>query len=461
MPADPISTLRSHGRLTGGELAKRLDVSRATLMRAVRAAGDAVVSLGNARRTTYAARRPLRGSWAPLPLYRVDQAGQPHEIARLHPTHPAGCAVEYLGDFGWPLDGEMAEGWFGGLPYPVYDMRPQGFLGRQFAHRCAALLQVDANPERWSDDDVLHVLSLLGSDAPGDLILGEAACTRWLEEAQRARVGEWPDAIVDADLPVAYPRLATEAMAAGVAGSSAGGEFPKFPALRLSADGEPCHVLVKFSGNDGSPGTTRWADLLVCEHLAGVVLREELGLTTARSRILQHDGRTFLEVERFDRHGALGRSGMVSWLSLNAALFGGASRPWTEAGRQLAECDWLSAEDAHAVERQWHFGLLIGNTDMHDGNLSFVPAAGAGTARLAPTPVYDMLPMLYAPLRGVELPERRYAPPLPLPAHEAAWRDAAHAALRYWQRAAADERISRDFRARCDANASQLAHLLG
>lgn len=75
----------------------------------------------------------------------------------------------------------------------------------------------------------------------------------------------------------------------------------------------------------------------------------------------------------------------------------------------------IDAATRDAITCLWHFGQLIAYTDMHDGNLSFVP--GQPGPWLAP--VYDMLPMLYAPQRGVELPERAFTPRLPLPAERA------------------------------------------
>ncbi|MGC4079651.1 MAG: type II toxin-antitoxin system HipA family toxin YjjJ [Rubrivivax sp.] len=454
-----VDFLRRRGRQPAGALAEQLGISRATLMRAVRAAGDELVVRGAARRTQYAARRALRGQAAPLPVYRVDAEGTPRQIAWLHLTAPDGSALEMLQPLGWPLDEAARDGWFDGLPYPLQDLRPQGFLGRAFARHHAATLQVAEDPAAWSDDDTLHALSLLGEDAPGDLIVGEAACRRWLQRVRAARAGEAQAPLREAELAQAYPALADAAMAAGLPGSSAGGEFPKFTAWREGADGRPQAVLVKFSGSDDSPGTRRWSDLLVCEHLAGGVLAA-LGLAAAVSRIVQAGGRTFLEVERFDRHGALGRSGLVSWGALNGECFGLAGRSWAEAGRALAARGWLSADEVQALARLWQFGRLLANTDMHDGNLSFRPGE-AGAAPLAIAPVYDMLPMLYAPARGVELPPREYRPELPLPQDAAAWQAAAPVALAFWQRAAADERISAGFRSVCAENVRRLAALLG
>jgi hypothetical protein len=87
---------------------------------------------------------------------------------------------------------------------------------------------------------------------------------------------------------------------------------------------------------------------------------------------------------------------------------------------------------------------------MHDGNLSFQAAAtprGAG--------------LKHAPQRGVELPGHAYEPRLPLPAQQAAWQHAAAAALVFWQRAAAEVRVSDAFRRVCGGNAQTLRKLIG
>jgi hypothetical protein len=126
-----------------------------------------VVARGQARRTAYAARRTVRGTLESLPLFRIDERGRAHEAATLIPTYPNGCALEYREPFAWPLDEDMEDGWFDGLPYPLEDMRPQGFLGRHFARHYASMLQVNEDPQHWSEDDTLYALALLGSDQPG------------------------------------------------------------------------------------------------------------------------------------------------------------------------------------------------------------------------------------------------------------------------------------------------------
>lgn len=101
------------------------------------------------------------------------------------------------------------------------DMRPQGFLGRNFARHHA--------------------------DQPGNCIVGEPAYRRWLAQSQQG-----PTALPEEQLESAHLVLAEDSMALGVAGSSAGGEFPKFTAHR-SLCGTAHHVIVKFSGSARRP----------------------------------------------------------------------------------------------------------------------------------------------------------------------------------------------------------------
>lgn len=447
-------------RVSAGRLLEDLHISRPTLMRAVQAAANQVIALGQTRRRAYAARRPLRGQWAPLPVFRINPQGEPSQIGDLHLAQGHGCWLDAPPDsfwHDWPLDPQdpaMRDGWHEGLPYPLHDMRPEGFLGRAFARTHAALLQVPEDPREWSDDDTLHALSLLGADTPGDLIIGDAAYRLWA--ARRLQ----PDAppTREAGRTTTWLRLAHDAMQAGHAGSSAAGEFPKFTAAVLQADGQTRHVLVKFSGLDDAPGSQRWADLLVCEHLALDTLAS-LDVPAARSRILQGGGRTFLEVDRFDRHGAHGRSPVCSWQAVGNALLGDASGSWPEAGQRLRGLGLIARADAASLRTLgllWHFGRFIQNTEMHAGNLAFVPAGG----RFQVAPAYDMLPMHHAPVRGVELPPRAYQVPLPLPAAFDVARPAAQAAQVFWQRASEDRRISAGFRTVCAGNAEAVGALL-
>lgn len=441
-----LETLRTWHRQQAGELLRRLGVSRPSLMRAIAELDGQVISRGRARRTAYAARRAIRGNPNPLPLYRIDALGRAHEAGLLEPVYPEGCALSFTETCPWPLDDEMTDGWFRSLPYFFGDMRPQGFLGRNFAHQFAAILQMDQDVQRWNEDDVLHALSLLGWDQPGDYILGEQALRRFLQEQQNGS-----HFLCDDEISTIYPQRALQALNFGIADSSAAGEFPKFTVHRL-IHGKPAHVIVKFSGADGSPQEQRWSDLLVCEHLALATIADTLKLSAAQSRIYQMHGRTFYEVDRFDRHGEFGRSGVCSWLELNAALFG-LTGPWSDGAQALLKAEYIAEETAQQINLLAHFGHLIANTDMHDGNLAFLPG-------LTLAPAYDMLPMQYAPQGGVELSIRKFAPALPLPKQRSDWLRAADAALVFWRRAAQDARISDAFRAICGINAGIVERLL-
>jgi hypothetical protein len=423
--------LQTWGRLFAGDILSRLNVSRPTLMRAVRELGTQIVTSGRARRTSYASRRAVRGDMKPLTVFRIDAEGRGHRAGELLPLHPEGCLYKASEAPVWPLDDDMQEGWFDGLPYFMDDMRPQGFMGRAFAHSNAKTMKVPDNPNDWSEDDVLYVLSSIGSDQAGDLIIGEDAYRHWQENPAPK--------IADSDRGIHYPLLSQQAMNQDVEGSSAAGEFPKFTCCVTRNTGDIVHVLVKFSGKDASPGSQRWSDLLICEHLALQTIPSVLGIAAAKSQIFQADGRTFLEVERFDRIGDSGRRAMCTWSALNAGIVGAKPANWPDGMQHLVDYGWLEEEEAENVRVLWHFGKLIGNTDMHDGNLAFFPGL-----RLAP--VYDMLPMFYAPARGVELLDREFKPSKPLPGEEETWTRAKTGAIAFWEAASKESTISETFR---------------
>ena len=429
------------------DLAAEAGVSVPTLHRMLQQLGSRIVAAGKARRARYALRRALRGDSHDFPLYTVDETGIAEQIATLTPISPEGTWMS-LPASRWPVPKEALDGWWPGLPYPFYDMRPQGYMGRQFALQQHQPLAVPVNPEEWSDDDVLYVLSQQGSDVSGNLIFGQPAYERWLQTKLAP-----PAPVSEAMTGAMYAELAAQAVSMGVAGSSAAGEFPKFAAVReLSGMATP-HVLVKFSGADDSTAVRRWADLLICEHLAQECAGRMHGVAATRSRIVQHSGRTFLELERFDRHGQFGRSPLCSLSALNGALLGDGSTDWSRLANRLGALDLLTQEEIERVRRIAWFGRLIGNTDMHLGNLSFRPGQ---TLSLAP--MYDMLPMLYAPLAGGEVPVRDFSarPPLPLPPQRADWLVACAAAMAFWEQAANERRISDAFREICSANRQYL-----
>jgi hypothetical protein len=139
---------------------------------------------------------------------------------------------------------------------------------------------------------------------------------------------------------------------------------------------------------------------------------------------------------------------VCSWATLNAALVGKLGTPWPQAAQDLVNAKLLPSESFEQLQRLWLFGKLIANTDMHDGNLAFTPG-------LQLAPAYDMLPMAYAPVRGVEIQAQKFTLLRPLPSEQTAWTFAAQAASIFWRTAAQDARISDGFRTICEHNAQQ------
>lgn len=447
-PGHLLALLRLHPGAKARQLAEWMQISQPTLSRLLAAAGDAVLPIGAGPRRRYFGRRTLRGLPGTVPLYAVNHEGQVRQQGILQLTETEGSVLD-VAAMGWPVEAEFTEGVWPGLPYPLQDMRPQGFLGRHFARHWAQDLGVSPNPGEWHDDDVLYILTQRGSDASGNLILGDIALQRWLQAKAE------PVALIsEAQTAQIYAQKASQASALGAVGSSAAGEFPKFTALRALAGSLTSHVIVKFSGTQGAGAVQRWADLLVCEHLALETIRRHLGMASARSRILCADGRTLLEIERFDRHGDFGRSPLCSLETMDAAMLAKSSNDWGVLGERLFALGWVSAETVQQIRLIWQFGQLIGNTDMHKGNLSFVPGRPMTLA-----PVYDMLPMMYAPLPGGEVPTPRYQPLLPVPQARATWLQACTAAQAFWQIASNDARISPEFQHTLQYNLLELERL--
>ncbi|HEX7639760.1 MAG TPA: type II toxin-antitoxin system HipA family toxin YjjJ, partial [Burkholderiaceae bacterium] len=409
--------LHRHGPASAPDAARALGVSPATLLRMLQERPD-VLAAGQARRRRYALRRSLRGEGEAWPVYAIGRDGRAELAGTLSLVAPEGSHLAW-NEAAWPAPEEQRDGWWPGLPYPVVDMRPQGYMGRRFARRHAASLRIDPDPRRWSDEEALLAMLRAGSDLSGNLVVGREALAQW----QQSRLAP-PEAVAGEQRGARYVALAEQSLDEGEAGSSAGGEFPKFTARRIRPGAATPHVLVKFSGAEDSAAVRRWSDLLVCEHLALEAL-PAAGVPAARSEVLCHGGRTFLEVERFDRHGEHGRSPLVSLEAVDAAFVGTAAGRWPQAVEALQRTGLLTADDAARVRRQWWFGRLIRNTDMHPGNLSFEPEG----ARLRPSPAYDMLPMCHAPLPGGEVPERSFDAPLPAPEERDDWFAALPAAL--------------------------------
>jgi hypothetical protein len=398
-------------------------ISQPTLSRALASMGDEVLKLGAARSIHYALRDGRRGLPS-VPIYRVDAQSQLRHLGLLVPVYPDGFVMQQA-------DGLSLH--HHSLPWWLLDMRPQGFLGRAYASRHAQALGLPAQLTDWTDAHALRALTAHGHDAVGNLLLGDVARERFLATPA-------PEALAAEQKSAAYTLLAQEAASGEQPGSSAGGEQPKFSAFVQTPAG-PCHVLVKFSLPEANPITQRWRDLLLAEHHALETLRSA-GVTAARSWVLDHAGQRFLEVERFDRVGALGRCGVVSLASVEAEFVGDASAPWPSLAARLAQGGQITPEAAQGAQLLYAFGKLIGNTDMHNGNLSFLNEHGRPYAL---APAYDMLPMGFAPSASGGLRNRLATPQLAASVANAVWAQALSLAAEFLARVRADERFSEAF----------------
>ena len=381
--ADILLQQLSRGPTTARQIVDILGVSQPTISRLLTSLGDEIVRFGAARSIQYTRRDMSRGL-PEVAVYRVDTEGRLRRLGLLIPVYPDGFVM--LQDDGKTLHSD-------GLPWWLYDMRPQGYLGRAYAARFGAALQLPERLVDWTDTHALRALLAHGGDGVGNLLLGETARDHFLAAAVSTPI--------EADQKsAAYVQLAREAAQGEVPGSSAGGEQPKFVVYAVTPNG-PQHLIVKFSERETGPVTERWRDLLLAEHLALTTLRDA-GVPAAQTWIVDTDDQRFLEVERFDRVGALGRRGVFSLAALDAEFVGAGTGTWPSIANRLASSGEIQPEAVQGAEVLWAFGVLIGNTDMHNGNLSFVSEHGR-PYELAPA--YDMTPMAFAPSRSGGLPD--------------------------------------------------------
>ncbi len=427
-----ISYLLRAGPSTPRALQEALSLSKSTFQRIMDRHRDEVLKVGRARAIRYAMKRSVNGLVTPLKVFEVDCSGCLRHALTVQAVEPMGVYVEahvqdVTSGFHETDPRDLGADPSLDLPWFLLDQKPTGFLGRAWL-QAHPDLGFPASLARWTGDDVLRFASLYGTDLPGALVVGAFA-------KDRLQNGHRPRAITDA--AGVFPELAEQAKH-GSNGSSAGGEQPKFT-VAIQEDGEVRHHIVKFSPPLDTPGGRRWGDLLVAEHVALEVLASR-GIRAAKSSLLDAAGRRFLAVERFDRHGARGRSGLCSLLALDRHGIGSELRRWSLVTEQLVRNGQLSAEDHEKVRWLEVFGHLIANTDMHLGNLS-LHLQGTTIAGLAP--VYDMLPMFHAPRHGGELPVGIYRPSLEAVEVPGSAREAA---VELWDRVQSHPMLSDDFR---------------
>ena len=427
-----LGHLATRGIASAAELQSVLGKSQPTLSRLLAELSGRVLTLGRARATRYGIAKSIRGLPSQQPIWWTGEDGTPARIGTLsllggdllHVDITAGGAGSHA--FGTTTQSA--------LPWFLSPLQAQGFLGRLLAQRLAGA-GIEAAPERWNLETVLFAALHL-HDAAGAISIGEpwSALTGTAAAATHTSLPA-----NDKQLPAVLDQLAADVARTLPAGSSAGGEQPKF--LALLDDGR--HVLVKFTPPRGTPFGERWADLLQAEALASQVLAEH-GVPVADTRVVDSAQRRYLLSARFDRLGARGRRHVVAVGAAHQAFVPDAYMHWAASCEALARQRRLSPLDARRAEALLHFGRLIGNTDMHSGNLGlFVALQDLARGRFTLAPVYDMLPMRWRPdaaLGGAA----DYAPFEPDPRSAAS--PAVGPARAFWQRLAAQAGASRALR---------------
>ena len=325
----------------------------------------------------------------------------------------------------------------GELPWFLDNFRLEGFLGRAWAKKLA----FDHNPEKWSLAQILYASIQFAYDPPGAISIGEP-------------IGELLNSVpsIPAAKAAAYDRYADDGASTLPAGSSAGGEQPKFLVVE-DAGGDPLtmrRLIVKYSPPRGTPFGERWHDLLWAEHLALKVLAAN-GFATAETQVIQTLRRTFLESVRFDRAGPH-KIHTVRLSAVHRAFVHGPQRNWAETCDTLAAQKRLPQTDATAARVLLEYGRLIGNSDMHFGNLSlYAPDPAAGRFSLAPA--YDMLPMRYRP--DIHQGDTDYSfiePSRPTRGYQAEWDQGMRMAHEFWRHLADQPAVSESMRKVAERN---------
>jgi hypothetical protein len=422
-----ITEYLKRGPATSKEIQLHTGSSQAAVSRQLKNLGESVIRFQNGRTPSYALTRNAFGGNDKLPLCMMDAHGNTVLAAYIRPLAHGGFFVEP--ETGMPslLLGESGKGIYDDLPYFLADLCPQGFLGRQIAEAMASQnSDFPPDPRRWSTSHIGRYLVSNGEDLPGNFKFGEQALLRVRRRPAVTSEGDYPD-------------LADGVMSGVIPGASAGGEQPKFTAF---CGKRSAHVIVKFSPKGTSDIAKRWRDILITEFHATEAIHAQ-NFPAAETRLIELDGRFFLESQRFDRTGEYGRMSMISLASIDAE-FTGLGRNWPQVMHALFEQKLVSWQHVYDATFLWHFGLLINNTDMHLGNLSM--AIEGGAFRLLP--LYDMCSMGFAPKSGGEVQPYAFSPidpEIPLLGE-----DVKVSILKmvwdFWDRVASDSRISDEFK---------------
>ena len=425
--------LSANASLSAIELQAATGKSQPSISLAIAQLGDRVCKLGAARSTRYALTKDILGLPANQFLHFTDEAGRISEFGTLTQLHSRQIVVRAKSKRQWiSAPGE--------LPWFLKPLRPQGFLGRQYLQMRP---DFPSDPDIWTAEQALYIAANHAADPPGAFGLG--VFKAWRAPETTTEIGA---------RALRYDQLAAAIGKTLPAGSSAGGEQPKF--LTGLANGPAYHhLIVKFSPPRESPFGKRWRALLHLEHLAQMILREH-GIEAAQTRIVESSVRTYLESQRFDRIGLEGKRQVVAIDALHDEFVDAPRRNWIHTTEVLADKKLITSAELSAVARIYAFGQFIGNTDMHYGNLSFF-VDNVDKASLTLAPVYDMLPMMWRPsVNTGELNVLPVATPVAMPSYPREQAEAREWAIAFWQQAAMLDALDKPLKEACEASALRL-----
>lgn len=423
-----IKAYLKRGPSTSKEIQAATGLSQSSVARRLRELDDDVVQIQDGRSVRYAATCNAFGVNDKIPLGLVDHLGKISVVAYLRPLSHGGFFLQPVTHISPLLMGENGNGLYHGLPYFLYDLRPQGFLGRQMSRKLATQFDsFPSDPRQWTTTHIGKYLISNGDDLPGNFILGEQSILR-LARKPCGVTGKL------------YPKMAEGVLKGEVPGSSAGGEQPKFTAFSSLSES---HVIVKFSPKEDTDIARRWRDILITEYYAAQLINESI-CPAAQTSFLEAEGRLFLETRRFDRLGVSGRYAMISLEAIDNE-FTGLGHNWARVMGALNGQGLVSDKDLHLARQLMYFGQLIHNTDMHLGNLSLF--IDRDMFKLAPC--YDMCSMGFAPKSAGEAgPFFFDASKIPDPKLDKAdMIRIRRLACAFWEKILGDEHISGEFRA--------------
>ncbi len=440
-----LAHLSVSGPVKAKSLCEILKISQPAFSRLVLQASDSILRIGRGPQTFYARKKIVAWDKTEIPILCMGEKGDltnhGRPVATLHPILPQGFYLESHVD-------TLTTRIYKNLPYFLEDLRPSGFLGRLVPHLDKTLGFPD-DINRWTDDDCLNYFINCGWDLIGNYFVGEEKSYNKYLENRIKRL----DIVSEKDRADHYSKVAKLVLSQGPPGSSAGGEQPKFLAI-CEKQAKLVPVLVKFSPPISDAISHRIADLLICEHIAHTVL-EKHGHTSLKSYLVLGKERLFLEMERFDRNSLGGRLGIISLRALDLE-FVGDLKTWSATAESLFKRKKIDESAYQKIIWLDVFGRLIGNTDRHHGNISFF-CEGERITGLAP--VYDMLPMMYAPQQNQLIP-RIFDVAQPKPFEMIAWKSALVAAKDFWSQVQKHPEISREFKDLVSENEAKLSLML-